>query len=172
MEIAKNTTKLTKKMLCSFQAFEAFKKSWIIALCTLGVILLSFGIQNGTIYLRSIPFLVIGCAVYPLYILALVIIFAKQNKNFQPTTVDYIFQEDKVLISGQAGLQQEKTEVYYSQIFNLRQTKKFIFVYINNVSALVVDKSGFTSGSADKVVELLKLRIQQAKALKNTKPSK
>lgn len=166
MEIAKNTTTLTKKMLSSFQNLEILKKSWLVALGALAVIILSFTIINGQIVLRSIPFLVIGCAIYPLYVIALKIIFSKQNKAFKTTTIDYIFTEDKILIYGQSGSQEEKTEIYYSQLEKFRQTKKYIFLYVNSASALVIDKKNFNSGSAEKLVELLKLRFSQKTLLK------
>lgn len=171
MEIAKNTTKLTKRALSSFQTREIFKKSVSIGICGIILAILGFGVSNGQIYLRSIPFLVIGLCVYPLYVIILKILFAKQNKNFETTTIDYVFTDEKILVNGTTGTSTEKNEVNYFQLLKIRQTKKHIFLYINSSSALVVDKTSFTHGTAEKVVELVKLRLtQKEKTLKpNTK---
>lgn len=166
MEIAKNTTTLTKKGLHTFQLLEILKKSWIIAICSIALIIFSFGIDNGHIFLKSIPFLIIGCSVYPLYIIILEIIFAKQNKNFKPTRIDYVFTDQKIMVSGENSTEKENTELFYTNLVSVKQTKNIIYLYINKSSALVVDKKGFTLGSAEKLLSLIDLRFKELKEKK------
>ena len=161
MEIAKNKTTLNRKSLIAFQRMELWKRSWLVGVLALALIILAFTIQDGRVVLKSIPFLVIGCAVFPFYVVLLEIIFLKQNKNFQTTTLDYTFTENKLLVVGQSASTNEKTELTYESLAKVRQTKKYIYLYINKVSALVVDKNGFSLGSSEKVMNLLKLRQSQ-----------
>lgn len=161
MEIAKNTTTLTKKGLHAFQFLEMIKKSWLIAICSIGLIILAFGINNGQVFLRSIPFLVIGCAVYPFYIIILEIIFARQNKNFEPTKLEYTFTDEKIIVFGESAKAKENTELFYTNLVSVRQTRKIIYLYINKSSALVVDKKGFTSGTPEKLLSLIDLRFKE-----------
>lgn len=158
MEIAKNQTTLNKKIIRSFQNREILKKSWIIGVCSVLLILLSFGIKNGQVFLRSIPFLVIGILVFPLYVLILKILFSKQNKSFEEITLDYTFTDEKIIVLGKNSTSSEKSEMLYSKIEKFAITKKYIFLYINSSSALVVDKTGFSVGDADKVVALLNIK--------------
>ena len=164
MEIAKNTTTLTKKSLHAFQAREMLKKSWIVAICSIGLIILAFGIRDGQVFLRSIPFLVIGACVYPFYIVLLEIIFARQNKSFETTKLEYVFTDEKIIVSGQSASTKESTELLYSSLVLVRQSRKMIYLYINKTSALVVDKNGFTVGNAEKLLSLIDLRFKEKKA--------
>lgn len=163
MEIARNTTNITKKNLSGFQNLEILKKSWLIALCAVVLIILSFSIVNGTIVLRSIPFLVIGAAVWPFYVILLKILFMVQNKKFKNTTLDYTFTDQKIYISGQSESTHEETEMFYTNLAKVRQTKKYIYLYLDKNSALIVDKKGFTSGSSEKVMGLLNLKFNKKK---------
>lgn len=163
MEIAKNTTKITKKHLAGFQNLEILKKSWLIAICAVILIILSFSIVNGSIVLRSIPFLVIGSAVWPFYVILLKIMFIVQNKKFKNTTLDYTFNDQKILIVGNSENAHEETEMFYNNLAKVKQTKKYIYLYLDKNSALIVDKKGFTSGSSEKVMELLNLKFNKKK---------
>lgn len=158
MEIAKNTTILDKKSLISFQRIEIWKKSWLIGVLALALMALAFTIQEGQVVLKSIPFLVIGAAVFPVYIILLELIFLKQNKNFQTTTLEYTFTENKLIVKGQNATSKEETELTYESLTKVSQTKKYIYLYINKVSALVVDKRSFTLGSSEKLINLLNLK--------------
>lgn len=163
MEIARNTTNITKKNLAGFQNLEILKKSWLIAICAVVLIILSFSIVNGAIVLRSIPFLVIGAAVWPFYVILLKILFMVQNKKFKNTTLDYTFTDQKIYISGQSESTHEETEMFYTNLAKVRQTKKYIYLYLDKNSALIVDKKGFTSGSSEKVMGLLNLKFNKKK---------
>ena len=164
MEIAKNKTEFTKKCLTSFQNLEILRRSWLVALCALGLIILSFTIRDGKVMLNSIPFLVIGASVLPFYVALLKIMFIIQNKKFKKTSLEYVFTDQKIMVSGKNETTNEQTELHYTDLVAVKQTKKFIYLYINKVSALVVDKSGFTSGSAEKLLSLIDLRCNKKQA--------
>lgn len=170
MELAKNKTTLTKKMLIGFQNREIFKRSWVIALCALALIVVSFKIVDGQIVLASIPFLVIGCVAYPLYIGILELIFYKQNKSFSPVTIEYTFTEKTVKLYGTSSLGEETTELPYSNLEKIVFTKKYIYLYINKTSALLVDNGCFESGSVEKIRSLLEYSFPQK--VKGFKPKK
>lgn len=155
MEIAKNKTTLTKKMLFAFQNREIFKKSWVILICALALIVVSFRIVDGKLVLNSIPFLVIGCLAYPLYIGILELFFIKQNKTFTTVTIEYTFQTDSILLDGTSVYGKETSELFYSKLEKIVFTKKYIYIYINKTSALLVDTSSFSSGSPEKIRALL-----------------
>lgn len=158
MEIAKNQTTLNKKIIRSFQNREILKKSWIIGVCSLLLILLSFGIKNGQIFLRSIPFLVIGILVFPVYVLILKILFSKQNKSFEEITLNYTFTDEKIIVLGKNSTSSENSEMPYSKIEKINNTKNFLFLYITPYSALVIDKNGFSIGDANKIIALLSIK--------------
>ena len=163
MEIAKNKTELNKKTLSSFQNLEMWKRSWLVAVLAVALIVLAFTIVDGKIVLKSIPFLVIGSAVFPFYIILLKIIFYRQNKKFQTIMLEYTFTENKLIVKGENLATKEETELNYSSLTKVKETKKYIFLYINKLSALVVDKNNFSVGSAEKVMNLLKLKKESKK---------
>lgn len=155
MEIAKNKTTLTKKMLFAFQNKEIFKRSWVIIICALALIVVSFRVVDGKLVLNSIPFLVIGSLAYPLYIGILELVFIKQNKAFVPVTIEYSFQTDSIKLDGTSAYGRETSELFYSKLEKIVFTKKYIYLYINKTSALLVDNSSFSSGSVEKIRALL-----------------
>ena len=161
MEIAKNRTEFTKRVLSAFQNMEILKKSWLVCLCSLVLIVLSFTIREGKIVLNSIPFLIIGVCVVPVYVMTLKVLFIKQNKKFEKTTLNYIFTDQKILVSGQSATSKEDAEFVYTNLQGVKNTRRYIYLYINKMSALVVDKNGFTSGSAEKLLSLLDLRLSK-----------
>lgn len=161
MEIAKNKTTLTKKMLVAFQNREVFMKSWVIALCAIALIIVSFRIVDGRIVLNSIPFLVIGCVAYPVYIGIVKLLFYKQNKTFIPVTIEYTFTETVIKLDGVSELGRETTEIPYSSLSRVRITKKYTFLYLNKTSALVLDNSCFSVGSIEKLRALLSYKFPE-----------
>ena len=86
-----------------------------------------------------------------------------QNKKFKNTTLDYTFTDQKIYISGQSESTHEETEMFYTNLAKVRQTKKYIYLYLDKNSALIVDKKGFTSGSSEKVMGLLNLKFNKKK---------
>ena len=163
MEIAKNSTKLDKKTLSSFQTMEIFKRSWLIGLCALVLIALSFELVNGNVQLDSLVTLIIGAAIWPLYVILLKILYARQNKKLGTTFIDYVFTDEKISIEGNGPTGIEKMDVPYVNILKISQNRKFLFLSINKESALVVDKNNFSVGSAEKVVNLIKFRLSPKK---------
>lgn len=163
MEIAKNSTKLDKKSLSSFQTMEIFKHSWLIGLCALILIALSFELVNGKVQLDSLVTLIIGAAIWPLYVIFLKILYSRQNKKLGTTLIDYIFTDEKISIEGNGPTGIEKMDVPYVNILKISQNRKFLFLYINKESALVVDKNNFSLGSAEKVVNLIKFKLNANK---------
>lgn len=155
MEIAKNKTTLTKKMLVAFQNRELFLKSWVIAVCALALIVISFRIDGGKIVLNSIPLLVIGCVAYPAYIGIVKLLFYKQNKSFIPVTIEYTFTESVIKLDGVSEMGREVAELPYNSLIKIKMTKKYTFLYINKTSALVLDNNCFTMGSIEKLRALL-----------------
>jgi len=169
MEIAKNTTELNKKTLVAFQNVEILKKSWLIAICSFVIMVLSFGVQDGHVYLNCIPILVVGALCWPFYVVLLKILFIKQNKKFETMMISYTFSDEKIMVSGKSASGEENVEIPYENLFKARQTKKFIFLYVTKDSALVVDKSKFSYGDADKVMNLIKLKEEDKQDEKKKK---
>ena len=161
MEIAKNKTTLTKKMLFAFQNREIFRKSWTILICALAIILVSFTIVDGKIVLKSLPFLIIGALAYPLYIGILEIIFLIQNKSFIQVTVEYTFKENSIFLEGTSKLGNETSEVFYSNIYKVAFSKKYTYIYINKISAFVLDNNSFSVGSPEKLKALFELKFPE-----------
>ena len=163
MEIAKNSTKLDKKTLSSFQTLEILKRSWLIGLCALILIVLSFEIVNGQIRLDSLVTLIIGAVIWPFYIILLKVLYSRQNKKLGTTLIDYVFTDEKISIEGNGPTGIEKMDVPYTNILKISQNKRFLFLYINKESALVVDKNNFSTGSAEKVINLIKFKLSPKK---------
>lgn len=172
MEIAKNKTQLTGKSLFAFQIHNLLKGLWLIALVSIIVVLCAFRIKDGVFQLDSLIVLIIGACVLPIYLLFCLFSFLFQDKKFKPVSLDYIFMDDKILVECSNGISHEQTSLRYNQISKIGQTKKYIFMYIDKASALLIDKNGFSLGDANRVVSLLSINIKNNKANLKAKKKK
>ena len=159
MEIAKNTTQLNKKTLSYFQNKVILKNSWPVILCALLILVVSFGINDSGIYLRSLFLLILSIITYPVFFIWAKSSYHSQNKKAINTNIEYTFTDEKIIINGTVGQTKENLEMPYTNIQKVVDSKKYIFLFINSQSAFIVDKNGFEKSDSSKVLALLKLKI-------------
>ena len=78
MQIAKNTTIVTKKDIKKMQYLALLKSSWIVAIFAVVFVLLAFRIVDGKFVFESVFFAVLGAITIPLY---LIIVIRKLQPN-------------------------------------------------------------------------------------------
>lgn len=168
MEIANNTTIITKKQIKRMQQAELFKGSWLVALIAAILILSAFRIRNGQFVFESITFAVLGGISYPLYIMIVEILMAKHNKLIpEVMTYIFIFTNSEILAFANNGKDSEKVALPYNKIPRYSIGKKFINIYISKNATLMIDKAGFENeGDCKKIENLLKLKVTPSKVPK------
>ena len=90
-------------------------------------------------------------------------IIASMNKSFP--TMKFSFRQDNILVT----TPKESGEVQYSILHRLAEDKRYFYLFSNARSAYVVDKLGFTHGTADEfrtfIQEKLGITIERAPSI-------
>ncbi len=158
MLIAKNISNITKKSLSYFQNIEILKKSWLVGVCCLILMVLSFRIDGGAVILSSLPLLIISAVIYPFYLVLTKILIEKSNKNFKSMQVEYYFESDCAFIKEIDRQNPPAKKLDYNQILKIKQTRKYLFLYITKSSAMVVEKIGFEDNDFTKLIHFLEIK--------------
>jgi hypothetical protein len=81
----------------------------------------------------------------------------KTDKNVQAKpTVHFLFTEEGLDVEAKAESGESKGHVPYSSLNKVLRSKDYLFLFQNAVNAFILDKTTFSSGTADDLVELLK----------------
>ena len=96
--------------------------------------------------------------------LVFLITVKKMSKNIEKIkqTNEYTFEQDYMSVTTYRFEENEGSiKVYYRDLVKSRETKKYIFMYINKVSALAVDKTLLTEDELIILKSLLGLKIKK-----------
>lgn len=110
--------------------------------------------QERQFILYSVIYLVIGIANYLMnHIIVKVALksAAKKYETLGSDTNTYYFYEKEM----KAKDSREEVTYSYHDIWKVKSNKKYIFLYIANNSAFIVDKNGFTKGTMDEFMTFI-----------------
>jgi len=167
MEI-KNTTKLTKEISRTF--LIAHYKKTILPITYITLIV--FGALSAIRILEKeyeTAFILFAFAVGINLFLWLVVVISQKsvNKSYlliqQEPTYAYTFFENEFKIEETSANSSSDTTYQYNLLNSVLITDKLIALYINKINALVIDNAGFTVGTREDLINLLKQKIAQKK---------
>ncbi|HOW38551.1 MAG TPA: YcxB family protein [Candidatus Izemoplasmatales bacterium] len=92
--------------------------------------------------------LIFGLTIRKIYKSDLII----QNK----TSVHFLFQEEFIEVEVKNDLTESKSMIRYSLLHHALNTKNYLFLYQNAMTALVVDKNAFSVGTEEDLLSVLK----------------
>ncbi|MBR7116543.1 MAG: YcxB family protein [Clostridia bacterium] len=150
-----------KERLLRFSIYSSLKRRalWVmLILCTILVtaIYFYFGCPSffDTIGLCFFLVLVIdGVILFTHFVLPSITIKQSPSLNAR-LTYDFGVNSIKLVVESQNASGQN--EIFYTAIKQVMESKEDIYLFLSNQQAYVVDKSGFTEGSADELVAFLK----------------
>lgn len=171
MQIAKNTTVLTKKDIKKMQYLALLKSSWIVAIFAIVFVLLAFRIVDGKFVFESVFFVVLGAITLPVYFIIVIILMEKQNKRLpQKTTYTYVITENEISATADDGSNNETISVKIENITKFQADKKYFTIIADKNISMLMAKSGFEKPEdAQQVENLIKLK---AKAFAKKKAKK
>lgn len=171
MQIAKNTTVLTKKDIKKMQYLALLKSSWIVAIFAVVFVLLAFRIVDGKFVFESVFFVVLGAITLPIYFIIVIILMEKQNKRLpQKTTYTYVITENEISATADDGSNNETISVKIENITKFQADKKYFTIIADKNISMLMAKSGFEKPEdAQQVENLIKLK---AKAFAKKKAKK
>ena len=144
MQIAKNTTVLTKKDIKKMQYLALLKSSWIVAIFAVVFVLLAFRIVDGKFVFESVFFVVLGAITLPVYFIIVIILMEKQNKRLpQKTTYSYVITENEISATADDGSNNETISVKIENITKFQADKKYFTIIADKNISMLMAKSGF-----------------------------
>lgn len=162
MQIAKNTTVLTKKDIKKMQYLALLKSSWIVAIFAVVFVLLAFRVVDGKFVFESVFFVVLGAITLPIYFIIVIILMEKQNKRLpQKTTYTYVITENEISATADDGSNNETISVKIENITKFQADKKYFTIIADKNISMLMAKSGFEKPEdAQQVENLIKLKAK------------
>lgn len=162
MQIAKNTTVLTKKDIKKMQYLALLKSSWIVAIFAIVFVLLAFRVVDGKFVFESVFFVVLGAITLPVYFIIVIILMEKQNKRLpQKTTYTYVITENEISATADDGSNNETISVKIENITKFQADKKYFTIIADKNISMLMAKSGFEKPEdAQQVENLIKLKAK------------
>lgn len=162
MQIAKNTTVLTKKDIKKMQYLALLKSSWIVAIFAVVFVLLAFRVVDGKFVFESVFFVVLGAITLPVYFIIVIILMEKQNKRLpQKTTYTYVITENEISATADDGSNNETISVKIENITKFQADKKYFTIIADKNISMLMAKSGFEKPEdAQQVENLIKLKAR------------
>ena len=162
MQIAKNTTVLTKKDIKKMQYLALLKSSWIVAIFAVVFVLLALRIVDGKFVFESVFFVVLGAITLPIYFIIVIILMEKQNKRLpQKTTYTYVITENEISATADDGSNNETISVKIENITKFQADKKYFTIIADKNISMLMAKSGFEKPEdAQQVENLIKLKAR------------
>lgn len=161
MILIQNKTKITQKDITKFMQQVGFKNLWLVLIAVAITALLGFTINNGTLVYTNYLFLVFAGGIAVFYFTFLFVTISKQSKKFKQIENEYSFGDEEIVVIGTAAGVSEKFNVRYEKLFKVKETKSYYFLFVNDYSALILNKNikCFSRGDALKLHELLSMKL-------------
>lgn len=165
----KNSTKFTKQTQEELNKSLEIGSTLSMVIGSVGLIIyiiLSVALPEGTQWLDFI--LYISAILFGFGIVFLISV-NKTNKNFrdEKTENEYEFFENYFTIdSTKNGEKVATVKVYYNEVFRLKQTKNYLFVFQNQYTSYPVDKKAFSQEELKMLINWIKLGISARKKIK------
>ena len=161
MKLIENKTKITKKDILNFLSKASTQNLWLVGICAVVIALLGFNFNNGTLYYGNFFFLIASICTVGIYFFVMFLSFRKQMKNFNEIENQYVFGDEGLEVTGSTGGITEKFDVKYHNLYQVKETKKHYYLFVNNYSALIIskDQTCYSHGDADKLKKLLSMKL-------------
>ena len=147
--------------MVKFLSNAGMQNLWLVGICSVIVALLGFSIENGTLVYRNFLFLICGVLIVPVYFLILHFYFRKQTKNFKGIENEYVFNDETFSVMGTTDGITEKFDMPYHSLFKVKETRDYVYLFVNNYSALIVNKNQdcFSHGDAERLRKFLNMKL-------------
>ena len=154
-----------KNQFAKFMKFTTVDKpwKWIIYIVATILVTVSLITNIGDSYLSLYIIIAVLIAIIDFFILfSYFILPIVKLKNFteeQNISNHFEFDEKEIRFSSESKLRKGSAKILYQQIFQIKESKTTIYIYVNRKSALIVDKSCITEGSVKTLKALLKEKV-------------
>ncbi len=151
-----------KERLLRFNTFYVLSRRlfWIVMLVSTLLVSAAFALSMAS---GNSDKLIIFCFIlvwvivllYTFLTLILPVLSIKKAKSLG-AVITYTFDERSFKLEAEANGQKSMNEVSYSILEKVMESKQDIYLFLNNRQCFIVDKSGFTDGSPETLIKLLK----------------
>jgi len=161
MTVIQNKTIINKKDISKFLMGVSIQKSWLIVICAVVIALLGFSFENGVLIYKNYLFIVAAVCTLVIYIISTFITVSKSTKTFKEITNEFSFNDDELKVVGSTDGTTEKFDIKYHQLYRVKETKEYFYLFVNKYSALIVKKNddSFSQGDALKLKKFLELKL-------------
>jgi len=151
-----------KKAIHAMNLLYHTKRFWIafgiIECSLLALAFLFFTLEPGGRFWKS---LLIYAVVYPLMLLFIVLykvwkLYRSGGIHSKPVTVHFAFREEDFEARVKTLTTESSATFRYSALDCAHDSVDYLFLMINEKNAYYVDKKGFTSGSAEELLDILR----------------
>lgn len=163
MEI-KASSVYDKKTIADFTRHSIKKLTPLyIIISAIFVFLFVIDLYNIIVFYAPVSVLVVHLLIFILFSLYLYVLIPNLNYKRQKTMTDtvneYTFYDTKlVAISTSKGMT-GTSEIEYSSLNKVFETKEYIYIYIAKEKALIINKSTITNGSVDEIHDAITSQI-------------
>ncbi len=120
----------------------AFAAVWLLLLAaTIGLILIGVP-ASECIWLLIL--LALAAFMWLYIYFGLPIIMYKSQQQLRNMKTEFTFKDNEILISGTNGLISDEGVISYLAVTKVIETSSYFFIFINKISAYIIDKSAIT----------------------------
>lgn len=120
----------------------AFAAVWFLLLAaTIGLILIG---GAGSECILLLILLALAAFMWLYMYFGLPIIMYKSQQQLRNMKAECTFKDNEILTSGTNGLISDESVVSYLAVTKVIETSGYFFIYINKISAFILDKAGIT----------------------------
>ena len=114
----------------------------------------------------TVIFLCLFLVFFDVYFILLYTVILKRNLKKNPllnARVEYEFYDDFFVDNTTSDSVNQRTEVKYDMIVLADESENYIYLYINKMTAHIIDKNGFTVGTEEMLKDLLRQKLPSKK---------
>lgn len=161
----KNKTIYTKENFLKFQKYHYFYQAKVIRIIfsLFGIFFLILGILGFVFadYMLALIESILGFFLIFEFNTSLIPIFhakmiLKSDSMMIGMENTFVFYEDRVEVINSRSA----SKIPYQEIYCYREYQDYIYIYLNKVSAFLVDKNGMLEGSSEQLAYLLQEKIK------------
>ncbi len=173
-----NTTNYTLELLYSFNRHHIRTKCIIYySICALTTVfsflcslvflfaLIHPDIENPSVLRFLCLLFILGFDTYTILATTVLLKWRVKKQPCFNSHSEYTFYEDELVETSSTDNVSASSTVKYAQVYKVTENKHCIFIYMSGNQAFLIDKSGFTNGTAEQLRVLLRSKVD-AKKLK------
>ncbi len=158
------TTVYTKERLLRFNSFFAMSRRffWITLLVCVSLVSSVFFLSiliEALDKIITIAFIAVWCFALLYFLMTVIVprLLVKKTPSLN-AEVTYTFDAESFTTEFKTSLQIGTEQMNYSVIKKIMESDTDIYLFVNNATSFIIDKSGFKSGSAEELIAFLKAK--------------